>query len=729
MTKEATIYAPGLTVETIARDPVPPIPQPGAAPTIYPFRTPRQPMLTLLDQWASGQYERYIRELVVTSNPATLDFHKVDPVGGAEYALSAPVYRLADVRSGAVVAIYTTSPGTKRGRFVAQFPITSGHADLAIQACDAAGNPDPSIPEDNVPFAITLDLDGNAKHLQTVASQRSTFDWTRMPAHAIVVRPKADFTPVPQPYVPSGAVVPFTSALSASKMFRYILTGAPGEANAMTPHHLCTMRSGVQHTSCMQGYFPRDMYTASTELPMLRGERNVATAYMWLYLRAARKGKWYAHTPNAWVVVLADGRVVTLWGKEHIYAPDHREHTHGGPEERIVGKCIDSRVPASEAYPRNAWGGDFDHDSLNLDLTATPIDGEQPHGHDEGGVIVAWVYYFLTDERGWVWRVRRNGADPNRAHDPSTWQESEAELWITGLNLPRGLAHRLGTRELLVGEAGRHRIGRWSMDKPDTYLGPWIENPNANNFGKYETVAQTDANGHPRMWLGADPRSAAVQAEPIIAPEGIAYYRDLAGAEWVIWVSRAQMDIRRCNASGNVQKIGNLSYSASASPGHHVTQVCVNDNTLDADGNMPRGGFGPHGAVFAVTFYNAEFGRPQAFVPNAAGGYSPWSLGGYAYDVIAGRGPNWSNDVYPTACAVGYGQMGQCTSLNALYVTRQATNADPAPDYARLTRGHNYYKSKAYDLLGPYGYTPNGWRPWGENADCDYWMQYNGHTP
>ena len=718
-----------LTVTVNAVPSVLPVPQ------VHPFPNPSR-ILTLDKQRPVGaRYTRFIEHLE-NGAATSLKFWCGD-IAGAAYPLQAPKYRLlidGAFYGGSYTKVAGATSGTLTGTLTGAPP--SGPVRLTIQTVNLDDTPFAGT-ECNVPFIATLNVDGTAKDSQSVGVQRNTWMWEHVgvgvpPAHATAIVPLSFFTPAALPLA-HVAAVPFTTRLDGTKLMRYMLAPA-GEANATQQVALLTTLGGVKHTATRDGYTPMEMFSDHAWQPNLDGARNVSTHFYYLYVKAGRNGKWYPHTPVSWVVVDGTGRRTTLFGKRDKFAPDWQESRHGHPCEELVGVCTDTRIPAGRAYLRNSWGGDWDHSTLAL---GGPVIGaEESHANRD-------LVWYATDDggpevgmNGFLWKLVRDGQDPNRGNDPSTWKPTVGSMFIPNLDLPRAVGHRRGTNEIIVNQMGANRIDVFNKD-----TGAHIRvlaqntNPNVAQFGTVARVgSQTDPLRQFRHAAGHSPTTT--RGENVLAPEGGAYLPNLFGKDWWVWGSRAQMDLRMVALQdGELRIIGPLTYSNQGAPGNVAVQVWVNDNTPDAEGKMPHGGFGPHGSVFGVTFLHGQNGRPQVYTPLADGTFDEWINDPYWHyferDKIAGRGPLWSNDLYPTAGACGYGQMAQCTSMSGIQVYRQCTAAElaaPAPDIAKLTRGHDFFKSIGWEMLAPYGYSPNGQLPWGRNADCDYFLEFHGRA-
>ena len=654
-------------------------------------------------------YQRYYHVEVLTAS-IRLAFRVIGPAG-VWLNFAAPLYKV--MIDGVVRGEYRVVGTEKLGIVFGMLGDEADGDHLALlMPCEADGTPQVNPLDSPVPFVVTVNRQGKAKDAGYVISQSGAHQWARQeeqPFYTWAKLPLAWFAPKAIP-LPPQPVVPFEKRLTGANLWRYMI-GPTTEQNSMQPHHLCYMDDGTPTTACMQGYFPDDQYLRSARrMPNVDGERNICTHYFNLFLLAGRERKRYAHNAGGgWTVTDKLGKRTTLWGRVQDKIPYFENGRDGHPFERLVGVCTDSRVPPGEAYLHESWGGDFDHDTTDTDPNAPPIGGEQPHPGD--------VRYLATDMGvpglgGCVWELLRSGTD--RA------APTRGRILISGLNDPFFLRHRKGTRELIIGVRGDHGIGRWNADTGE-FIAWIIRNPRGNSFGSVPPIGSAI-----RRWNVIGTNLVAQRAEPILCPEGGDYYRDAAGREWVVWGSPASADLRRVALdNGELQIIGPL-HVAQGSVGTHNVQVCVNDNTKNAAGEMPRGGFGVHGTVFAVDFHNKYHGRPHVYEPTPTGHLERTDFHDYDYHKIIGRGPYMSNDVYPLSLCVGYGELTQCSTLNGMVAWRQLHATDPNLNYSRIQTGHIKYKQRGWDTLALYGFSPNGIAPFGVDADIDYLLDAVG---
>jgi hypothetical protein len=751
------VYTGGATVQVIDEAPVvtpPPLP---VWPTVTLFPNKNASGLIRALEFRivkEGRYFRFQEPVVFTTDKVEaitsqtsgllkpLDFQCVD-AAGAVFKLQSPLYKLLvnGVERGRVAVVPNSVTRAVFAGAIFGDELDGEHL-FAIQACNADGSPDTRNLETNAPHPFIVNRAGKAKDATYVYSCRNTWDvYEAQLAPAVAKLPKEWFTPkaLPLPAMPPAAEFTRTLGLldpanastdMARNITRYQL--APhGTSGSLTPHHLVTRLDGTQHTRCRQGYTP-DYYLDHFTMPNLDGPRNIGTHYHHILLAPGRGGKLYTHTYTAFVRINADGYKITRWGAYHKYGPDYTEAKAGGPEEAYAGTTSDPRLTGPKNHRLMSWGGDWDWKSLELDHTAAKIGGEEPHTGD--------THWLAADERGYIVDIVGDGQDPNRANpDHTTWAPMDAKVLAEGFNIPRGLAHRRGTREILVSETGAHRIARVNMDT-GAVIDYLIENPTGAQYG-YTPKLYAGGPYYRRFThvSGQTPLTLrALGTIKCLAPEAGCYYTDDDG-EWYAFINRATLQVARINlATKQVQIVGNLFFAAGADPGNQVTQLCVNDNRfVDASGARPRGGFGVHGTLFAVTFYLDKTGHPTIFEPLNPGsglaGYKDVSgvfFQNYSYDTMQGRGPGYANFVYPDAVGVGYGQCFLSGCMSGISVFRQAATGEPNVDRGANARGAAYWRSKGYDILSHVGgpHTPNGALPWGENADMDKWFIQHGHV-
>ena len=64
----------------------------------------------------------------------------------------------------------------------------------------------------------------------------------------------------------------------------------------------------------------------------------------------------------------------------------------------------------------------------------------------------------------------------------------------------------------------------------------------------------------------------------------------------------------------------------------------------------------------------------------------------------------------------------------SVYVQSDFALDGVAPDYAKANRGGNYYRANHQLVHGPWCAGPDLPLPWGEDPDCDYFMELCGYS-
>lgn len=670
--------------------PVPDVPVPATpAVTIAPINTKR--FVCFVKHFGGNeQYSR--RQYEIEIGPTgTLDFHTTQ-LGGTIFALGYPRYDL--FLDGAFTATYFRKSTTEKvGKFALPRPLpakTTGgdprQRRAVIVAKDAAGQVVAA--ESTVPCLIVDNQDGLAGAQQThVGVQNASHDWDRgKPFSANVEIPLALTVPrhIPHTLAPAKE---FTNQPAGSDLVLEMVV--PGcETNNMTTHYLGTRLSGVRSTANIHGYFRADLERAYPVHSSMDGVRGIATMRFALSLKPNRHGG--CNYTDGWSrgTFTTDGTRTTKFGIRHKWPIDWTEASLTHPAVEFVGICLDPTIPLLERYPDHCWSWDYDPESLRLSGGARPVDpitGEDPHPGD--------VRSLLTDRRGWIWENLTPG---NQFDGPVSYRRH-----LKG-QLDRPFASRWvpGTRDVLISEEGGKRISRWDGDT-FAYRGNEVE-------------------GLPH------------------APQDMAIWRDWlyfsmferAPGMLVGMVCRKKLNTAP-TAPYEVVAIPTL--LDSSGEGSRFCSFSINDNTLDADGRMPKGGGGPDGTLALQTFHNAQGALPQFFVPTAAGVYSEWNAWhSHGYNLIQGRGPTWANLVYPCSSGVAFGRWWFSSSINCLYVLRHALATDPPAltnaQRAQITRGHEEYLGRGLDLVhGLYGY---GFLPplFGLSANIDAFLVANGHV-
>ena len=659
-------------------------------------------------QYGGGRYERFKNALIFTSVSITLKFQVTDFAtgGGTNLSFSYPRYGLnvrvvnpdgtlaATNQRASYIRISTERVGTFVGAFSGE---PDGPCMLEIIGFDATG-----AATSLMQHGAYINIAGQAKnHPQTIV-QNCSRDWESRGAmnppwpivyqYAIVPTATVQTTRV-QP-LPTRLGIPFATALDRSKLTRieYVVSSdGVGTTEEIS-------RSGVVTTEARQNYAYADLIAVNPRLPMLDGVRGVCTAPYTTDLHWGRNGKLYGANPwQAWVMD-ATGTKRTLYGLRHVYPPIWSEASLTGPEVEVVGNW-DASIPATERFAWESWGAAFDPRTLSPIDDAAPIPpNETEHPHYPLGPV-----QFRTDRHGYILKAQFSNVSHATPAVVTRW---------CAVNDPWGIAYDSG--KLYVTERGLNRISIWSADTPNTLLGVLIEDTTASALG---SINQQD-----RRWAGAAP--ATCRTHTIVAPEGLVIQDGYA-----YWGSFAQAEVRRIPLAGGAVQV--------------VCRPIVDSNSNYLYLAISDGNFGPRGTVFATTWSNANFGRPQAYLPTADAASDgrlltnsvAWVWQGFAQNVIQGPGGLWNSDSYGSAVAVGrqtttgraedptFGALACSSAAGNVSIYTQSIPTDgPLLDQAKALAGGNYYRANFQILHGPWCAGPNLPLPFGADPNCDYFM-------
>jgi hypothetical protein len=672
----------------------------------YPVRLDR---VVTLDAFYPG-WERYnrangaggARHLCLTQPSFSLKFWvtNVTRGGSPDWTFAYPNYDLwfqrinpdgtLAARDHAATAKPTGRGGTFVGTLLADWP--DGPLLATIEPWDAAGAPVVDSVESYVPFVLWTDLHGTAKDrpdfiIQTgdvyeLIRSNPDFMWAQVPKSLARARPRPLVKRVP---------IPFSTPLPKDKLVRINYVD-PREGNLHRP--VVTSR-GIMTAENRQSYFWSDLVQfPHPTLPMLDGPRGVCTSASQTAMLVGRNFGLYVMDGWALSKIDATGFKTTLGGFRHAVAPYWEEAQKGVIQPEIVGDW-DASIPMSQRYPYESWGMAWD-ERTTVQGTGAPI-GEPPEPpHDTNPVL------FSVDRFGRVLRWEFNGKDRSVA--------PKISALVTGLSDPWGIACRGGV--IYTTERLKHRISKWSADT-GAYLGDVLAIGNGASLGFLNPTGY----GIGRRWdRFSGVTQAQVRAMPICAPEGLALMND-----WLYFSSYAQSEVRRVSlTTGAVEVVCRPSMSPAGKSVYLV--MAVSD-----------GSFGPRHTVFTSSWSESYWGRPEAFYPatNLDLTHSKWDYTGFVYDVRQGGGGKTESAGYATAPAVGHGMFACGSAQDGIAVFMQKEPTDITADPARCQRGATWFRSQGYRLLYDDGAPLLDLdMPWGENADCDHWMQYGlGMTP
>jgi hypothetical protein len=683
-----------------------------------------------LFQYNGGRYDRYKELLVFTTDAIDLQFQVTNWAAGGRKDLSFgfPAYAL---RVRPVLTDGSLSGGNERATYVrvgaerkaALVGVLGAEPDgpclLEILGVDDAGRR-----TSLMTHGAYIDRRGQARNHPLTILQNCSRDWETLATmdgdwpivyqYSLVPIAAMRTTRV-KPLTPRLGT-PFETPLPPTQLTRieYVISSnGVGTAPGIT-------KTGIFTTESRQNYAFSDLKNREPHLPLLDGPRGVCTTPYTTDLVWGRNGKLYGANPwQAWVLD-ATGHKRTLYGLRHRYPPLWSEATIDGPEVEVVGDW-DPSIPLDERFAWESWGMAWDTRTLSPIDDAAPIPpGETEHPHQGAGPV-----HFRTDRHGYVLRVQFDG------HSHAT--PAKITRWITA-NDPWSIFYLDG--KLYVTERGLHRISIWSADKPETYLGDLVSDTAAGGLGAINPMR--------RRWEGADYTTCRLRR--IVAPEGLIYLDGYA-----YWGSRAQREVRRIPVKGGpIETACRPKFDSNSN-------YCY---LASSDGN-----FGPRGTLFVTTWSNANHGRPFAFMPVAGQDVdgtpcthtsfvsgsnakrppvnaAVWDWEDYAQNVLQGPGGKWITDSYGSAVAAGrasttgrpddpaFGALA-CSSANgnvSVYVQSDFALDGVAPDYAKANRGGNYYRANHQLVHGPWCAGPDLPLPWGEDPDCDYFMELCGYS-
>jgi hypothetical protein len=429
-----------------------------------------------------------------------------------------------------------------------------------------------------------------------------------------------------------------------------------------------TNAQGVMSTFNRHSYYWDTLIGKIPSLPLLDGPRGVGKISMPTSIRLDRNGGAFCTDPWRVVRVSLDGTVRTRAGYRH-KAPMYWQD--GANNMELVGDW--SGIPVERRGFHELWGQCWDVDSLSLDPNAPPQGGEQPH--------VSGPRQFVTDTQNNRVCLLTYSKD-NRALDPVVTE------FITGLQDPWGIAWHDSL--LYVGERNSNRICAYD-DQTGALVrvvvqgsNPWLRiNP------------QIRVSDHRGLFPG-DP---CALPEHIEIFDGMLYYGSITmGA------------IKKIPLTGGTPEL--------------VTKVQTDQGAVYTYFSISDGTFGPRGAIFVVS-WSIIHPFPAAYLPDG----TTWGIGREGY-LTSGRGGYWRPMDYKSAVVVGNGRMIAGSSKEGLVMFTLATPSDPMPNHAAYERGYRAWIAKGYQLV--YGEDGYGYfdlpLPWGESADIDYYLSWNGHV-
>ncbi len=456
----------------------------------------------------------------------------------------------------------------------------------------------------------------------------------------------------------------FSEALPYAQMFREnIIPTREGNINRLN-----RTSTGITSTFNKQAYFWSDLIRKQPTLALLDGPRGVGTLMMPTTILVTRQGGAYFSDPWRIGRVDPDGTVHTRVGWRH---KDVASYYDGPQDLELVGDW--SAIPPERRGFHEIWGMAWDMASLATNPAAPLIDGEHPH--------VTGPRMFVSDSQNN--RVILLTFKPDNRDVPVVTE------FLTGLQDPWDVAWADGV--LYVSERKAHRIAAYDA-KTGAFLRTVVSGqPLATVDVNRDTVRLADL--------------ATLRAEPCVAPEGL-FYQD----GWLYFASKAQGQVRRINLATGVREV-----------------VC--EPTLDGNSKFMKialsdGTFGPRGTVFSCTWSIGAFGMPEAHLPGTG---QRWGYNSFEY-ISRGKGGKWDSLGYASAVGIGLGRLLCGSSEEGLVQISKALPSDPAPNYAMYRTGMNAFLARGHNLVhGHNGYGFHGLAlPWGETAEIDYFLKWNG---
>jgi len=458
----------------------------------------------------------------------------------------------------------------------------------------------------------------------------------------------------------------FSEALPPAQLFRENLVPARG-GNINRPNR---NKDGIVSTFNRQAYFWSDLIRKHPPLALLDGPRNVGTLMMPTTVLVTRQGGAYFADPWRVGRVAPDGTITTRAGYRHKDMPSY----HDGPQEmELVGDW--SAIPTARRGFHEIWGLAWDVASLTLDSSAALINGERPH--------VSGPRLFVADSQND--RVCLLSF-PHNTHDAPVVTE-----FLTGLADPWDVACVDGV--LYVAERRAHRIAAY-----DSRTGAFLRVVVSGT-----ALASVDIYRRVHRLAALD----LIRAQPCVAPEGL-FHQD----GWLYFAAKANGQVRRVNlATGEVQV---------------VCEPALDNNSQFVKIALSDGTFGPRGTVFSWTWSIANFGMPEAHLPNG----TRWVYNGFDH-LSRGKGGKWDALGYACAGGIGLGRLFCGSSQEGLAQISKALPTDPAPDMKKFRLGMDSYVGHGYNLIhGQDGYGYHGLAlPWGQSPEIDYYLEWNGLRP
>jgi hypothetical protein len=642
-------------------------------------------------QFLRDRYNRFETPVIFTTTAISEIFEHTDlvPGQGAAKTLNCLAYSLEfdGVERARVTGPFTKSFATLTGAFGNE---PDGGYLSELYGWDAAG-----AKVLLMRCGVYLDRVGQCKNWPYVWRHAGSFAWIHGNASNDVIKmPKAEAQPIPRPLPVRQSFKPVTAAIASSAIARRQLVQGAFE-NDHDHHYPCVTKSGITVCENKQGYVQDGLFEKHSRWPIVMGERNVCRLPYPLVPRTRRNGQTFV-CGNGYIAQLdSTGAAKLMAGHCHKEAVTWQEPPTSVLDPRYIRRGVwDPTIPMESRIFHTPWGGAWVARSLLIDMTAAPVNGEQPHLSytTADGRLINGPLWLQTDATGCVWAVQFDGKDEDA--------EPDISYFLPPGTFKDGVGMVTDGNSLFITDRKAHTLEEWNLDtrqKVRDVLAAPLANANA--------VGYIGAFPRLRFELSAGKTVADARALPICFPEGLDKFVDAAGDVWLHFASCAQQQVRRYNLRTLVMETINI-------PANSFNRQGVGDYFCTVAVSPIHEGFGPPGTMFVSTYVNAGFGKSMAFLPNGSGwGYFNYQFGGSSYPI--------------TQCVGG----NRLTTFDADGWIEQfhlfESGIDTPINWAKVQAGFNDWRwsgcSVKYgaNAVGS-GSTP---LPWGVNADRDVYMR------
>jgi hypothetical protein len=634
------------------------------------------PLLVHPDAYKGGRYDRFQLHTVYAATAINTPFDAFYLQHDNPTALQPGVYRL-------YVALDPNGPWTERAQFTAVGGETGkklvgafgdepdGPIFIKIER-DGGGYVGPV-------YGAYLDRNGQAKDAAHSIIQSGNYEWTHGGGHHVILVEKAQFgfsAAAVKPYT----VVPFNTTKTRNQISRVNLTPHYGGA----PRRPFIDNRGIINTCGKHPYQWSDLVASRPRQPLADGPRGQGTTQFITALRAGRNGKWYFCDPWRFGFIDSTGAVFTLIGLRDREPLKYWGQTDAPDTFEVVGNW-DASIPADKRFPLESWGFAWWPRTLELDPSAPPQGGEQPH-------VGPGPVCFICDRHGYILKAQFN----------ATVRDEPAKVTrFIAAGDPWSI-ECIGD-VLYVAERSKHRISKWSA-VDGAYLGDLV------------TGVAMGQISQDRVWTKNMYQTA--RTKNLVAPEGM-----LIQDGWCYVASLAMREVRRFKMDDPTvyQTCLRIPDTIANATTANFAYIALSDGT-----------FFPRGTLFLTTWNLSSMGVPWAYIPTPGPAYSDgvvpthskfsWSMNG---DRETGPGDyGWQSTSYPAACAVGNGMLAVGTAMHGvtLFMARAAGEPLQTLDIAwgplnRLIHGPQ--GAGALKLN----------KPWGVSTAQDNYLRVHGHDP